>query len=161
LDDGENDEGDDEGYDSEGCQFEKSTKDKKTGIKFFDYYPVLNELDWTLCAPKFVYRLALKLASDKHKSYLQLFEIASESFFDQLCQYIKEHFDDAKAKKQSGESKSAKFNIKESLFRAMTLEQLDKLNQKLTAMGVNIKEKRVYVAAYFSKQFSDELSLEY
>ena len=54
-------------------------------------------------------------------------------------------------KKKTGKDKNAKFDINGRLFRAMTIEQLDKLNKKLTAMGVNIKEKKTYVEEYFLK----------
>jgi hypothetical protein len=129
------------------------------------YHEVFNEVDWKAVAPQFAYRqVAQSLCSVAPSSCLQLFEVTSESFWDQVCSYIKIRFDyqNATDPKDSSISKYyRKFKIADSFFSAMTIEQLDKVNKKLTALGVNIKEKKAYVLAYFSKQFSDELSQEY
>lgn len=98
---------------------EKCKDDGKAEIfpRFFsakDYYAVLNEVDWTLCAPKYAYGLAVKMAKADITSQLQLFEMKNEAFFGQICKYFKKAFDEQKS--------GTKFKIDERFLNALTLE---------------------------------------
>lgn len=52
-------------------------------------------------------------------------------------------------------------NYSESIFSSLTIEQLDRINSYLGSKGLNIMDKNTdFVAAYFSKVFSNELMAE-
>lgn len=88
-----------------------------------------------------------------------LFEIENKSFFDKLAEHIvdlkKIHTDNKKLK-------GVKFEIPQglALFTAMTIDQLDLIKSLLSARKYDIMQDNVYVSAYFSKIFVDELSAE-
>ena len=108
-------------------QYRVNVHDDLTGMQMSKYYRVFNEIDWTLCEPQYVYGQALLLAQRPDDiAGLQLFEITSESFFDQICEYFKRRFefqnDKAEIQKLQSQRQGHKFQIAECFFNAMTLE---------------------------------------
>lgn len=64
-------------------------EDNLCPIDVKNHYSLINEYDWKKCAPQYVFGIAEYLAKNPKSETLYLYEITNESFFDQVCEYIK------------------------------------------------------------------------
>ena len=113
-----------------------------------------NDLNWKKTKPKYVFEMACVRLQDN-----SLFEIVNESFLERLADHI---VDLKKAHTDNKKLQGVKFNIPrgDGLFESMTIDQLDKMKFHLNKKKYDIMQDNVYVSAYFSKVFCDELSAE-
>lgn len=84
-----------------------------------------------------------------------IFEMTSESFFDKICEHIKDKYQ----KYQQTKKQQDKFHVSSDFFDFFTIEQLDTIRNTLTKKEIDFKDKDFF-KAYFSKVFSEELSAE-